>query len=493
VSRCDPACKQCIIGNIDNGAVICSYLGHGSIDSWASEGGGIFLSSDVASLGNGNQLPLLVTFTCLNGFFHSATDNYCLAEEFHRASQGGSVASWAHSGLDWAYSSGVIAECFYDALLNDGNTILGSAVYQAKACYFATDPYYWDQAMMLILLGDPALEMAFSATPDLVPGDIAFDPPLPVAGAADTVAATLFNAGRGSAADIAVNFWSGHPDSTGSTPIGSASVPSLEAGGRVSVSALWDPLPDAGSYAVYIHVDPGNEIIESGEWNNISWDTLRVRSPGEVLDTIPPVVELFVEGKGVGNGFADYDYPSSDPLIEATMTDHESGIDIDGIRVTLNGETVHGFQLEHDGNGSDTVALRYQPGFLEDAAYTLSVSCRDTCIVANGASATVTFVIESNTRIREIRNYPNPSSGETRFFYYLSREAADVTLRVYSVTGARIKTIRRAPGDRNANTVTWDGRDERGAAVASGVYFYTIVARGTGGTDRANGKMILVK
>ncbi len=491
VSRCHPACTQCIIDHIDNGAVICNFLGHGSIDTWTSEQ--IFLSDDVSSLGNGNLLPLLVTFTCLNGFFHSATDDNCLAEEFHRAPGGGSIASWAHSGLDWAYSSGIIGECFYDALINDGNTFLGAAVCQAKACYLATDPYYWDQAMMLILFGDPALRMAFSATPDLVPANITFNPAVPVVGTVDTVTATLYNAGRGLASDITVQFSNGHPDSAGSTIIGTVPVPYLEAGGRVPVSALWDSVPDVGSYAVYVMIDPEDEIAESGEWNNLLWDTLRVRSAGDVLDTIPPIVELFVEEKKVGSDFSDYDYASSNPLIEAHLIDHESGVDIDEISLTLNGQPKIEFELEHGGNGSETVTLRYQPGFLEDSEYTLVVGCRDTCIVPNAASAAVTFVVESHIRLRETRNYPNPWSNDTRFYYYLSQQTEDVTIHIYSVTGALIKTIHRAPGDQNANVVFWNGCDQHGVAVASGVYFYTIVASGVHGSDKASGKMVLIR
>lgn len=491
VSRCHPGCTQCIIGSIDNGVVICNYLGHGSIDTWTSEQ--IFLSSDVASLNNGNLLPLLLTFTCLNGFFHHATDDYCLAEEFHRADNKGAVACWAHSGLDWAYSSSILAENLYDAFLNDGNTILGSAVCQAKAGYLAGDPQYWDQAMMLILFGDPALEMGFSATPDLLPGDITFSPVLPVAGSHDTVRATVYNAGRGAASDVALIFTNGSPDSAGSTLIGEVTIPYLEAGTHITVFALWDTVPAVGTYPIFVEVDPENVIAESGEWNNLLWDTVRVRSPDDVLDTIPPVVELFIDEKRVGSEFADYDYTSSSPLIKAALSDQESGVDIDEIGLTLNGEPVYGFLIDSGGNGSKTATVRYQPEFLPDARYVLAVECADTCIVPNKASASVAFVVESHIRLRNVRNYPNPWSKDTRFYYYLSRQTEDVTIRIYSVTGALIKTIHRAPGNQNANVMHWDGTDEHGVAVASGVYFYTIIAKGIQGRDEAAGKMILIR
>jgi hypothetical protein len=72
-------------------------------------------------------------------------------------------------------------------------------------------------------------------------------------------------------------------------------------------------------------------------------------------------------------------------------------------------------------------------------------------------------------------NYPNPFNMETVISYVLSQEA-DVQLRIYNVLGEKVRTLvdeRQTPGSRE---VSWDGKDERGNDVTSGVYFYKLKA-----------------
>ena len=77
-------------------------------------------------------------------------------------------------------------------------------------------------------------------------------------------------------------------------------------------------------------------------------------------------------------------------------------------------------------------------------------------------------------------NYPNPFNPETWIPYQLAAPA-DVTLRIYAVDGTLVRTL--ALGHQSAGmyhsknrAVYWDGRNQHGEAVASGVYFYTLTA-----------------
>ncbi len=70
---------------------------------------------------------------------------------------------------------------------------------------------------------------------------------------------------------------------------------------------------------------------------------------------------------------------------------------------------------------------------------------------------------------------PNPFNPSTMIRFELPR-ATPVTLRVYDVAGALVRTLvagRRGPG---VDTVPWDGRDGRGREVPSGIYFLELVA-----------------
>lgn len=72
-------------------------------------------------------------------------------------------------------------------------------------------------------------------------------------------------------------------------------------------------------------------------------------------------------------------------------------------------------------------------------------------------------------------NYPNPFNPSTTIRYELAARTT-VELRVYDVSGALVRTLvneSKAPG---AYSLEWNGRNDAGEAVSSGVYFYRITA-----------------
>jgi len=81
-----------------------------------------------------------------------------------------------------------------------------------------------------------------------------------------------------------------------------------------------------------------------------------------------------------------------------------------------------------------------------------------------------------------LQNYPNPFNPDTWIPYQL-REDADVIIKIYASTGQLVRTL--SLGQKPAGFYTgkekaayWDGRNEAGEHVASGVYFYTLRAKG---------------
>jgi hypothetical protein len=75
-----------------------------------------------------------------------------------------------------------------------------------------------------------------------------------------------------------------------------------------------------------------------------------------------------------------------------------------------------------------------------------------------------------------LQNYPNPFNPETWIPYRLNR-AADVTIRIYDVNGHSIRLLHigeQMPGNyvTKNKAAYWDGLNEKGEKVASGVYFY---------------------
>ena len=71
------------------------------------------------------------------------------------------------------------------------------------------------------------------------------------------------------------------------------------------------------------------------------------------------------------------------------------------------------------------------------------------------------------------QNNPNPFTNATTICYQLPFES-DVSLRIYSFTGQLVRILVNERKEVGYYNVTWDGRDENGKEVTSGIYFYKI-------------------
>ena len=71
------------------------------------------------------------------------------------------------------------------------------------------------------------------------------------------------------------------------------------------------------------------------------------------------------------------------------------------------------------------------------------------------------------------QNYPNPFNPSTSISYSL-REPGPVQLTVYNVFGRAVRTLVDRHEEPGTRTVTWNGKDDSGKDVASGIYLYRL-------------------
>ncbi len=90
------------------------------------------------------------------------------------------------------------------------------------------------------------------------------------------------------------------------------------------------------------------------------------------------------------------------------------------------------------------------------------------------------------------QNYPNPFNPETRVEYAVpgsQKDGVPVLLEIYNVLGQLVRTLVDQPQSGGKHEVVWDGKDDGGKDVASGIYFYRLKAGETVETKR----MVLIR
>jgi hypothetical protein len=73
------------------------------------------------------------------------------------------------------------------------------------------------------------------------------------------------------------------------------------------------------------------------------------------------------------------------------------------------------------------------------------------------------------------QNFPNPFNATTTIRYSLPNQA-NVRLEIFNILGQKVKTLVNEPQEAGYKQVLWDGKNDQGDNVSSGVYFYRINA-----------------
>jgi hypothetical protein len=86
------------------------------------------------------------------------------------------------------------------------------------------------------------------------------------------------------------------------------------------------------------------------------------------------------------------------------------------------------------------------------------------------------------------QSYPNPFNNQTIINYSLLK-SCHVTLTIYNILGQKVKTLVDERQKTGPQTMNWDGKDEKGRDLTSGIYFYQLKA----GEITQTKRMVLLK
>jgi hypothetical protein len=74
-----------------------------------------------------------------------------------------------------------------------------------------------------------------------------------------------------------------------------------------------------------------------------------------------------------------------------------------------------------------------------------------------------------------LESRPNPTTGAATLSFSLAR-AGEISLAIYDASGRRVRALISGPRGPGTYAARWDGRDEKGIEVPSGIYFYKLFA-----------------
>ena len=207
-------------------------------------------------------------------------------------------------------------------------------------------------------------------------------------------------------------------------------------------------------------------------------------SDDPVTSTTPPLVKPYINDSFFING----GITGSNTSLFVSLFD-QTGINVSGYTIG------HDLSAVLDGNVElpyilndyyETAPNSYQQGYvnfpllgLADGKHTMTVKAWD--VNNNEGEGSVDFVVIDGTivDIQSLGNYPNPFSDVTHFVFEHNHpdEQLDVQINIYATDGKLARNITQSftPSGSRSAEITWNGTDNGGNKLPSGVYVYQLM------------------
>jgi len=199
-------------------------------------------------------------------------------------------------------------------------------------------------------------------------------------------------------------------------------------------------------------------------------------------------------------------FGSIDGTLEASFSNIQGGyqgvgnINADPLFIDPENDDYHllGFSPCIDSGTPDTIGLNLPPYDLDNNVRIWDGNDDGIAIIDMGAYefGSIPFVSIEDHQIYEenflLYNYPNPFNPSTTISFYLNTENTENTeISIFNIKGQKVKTLVNERLNSGLHSYNWNGDDNSGRSVSSGIYFYKLK---TGdGRFTSTKKMILMK
>lgn len=501
-----PAVNRAIDRRVRNGAFLINYTGHGGELGWAQER--ILDIPTILAWDNAYGMPIFMTATCEFTRFDDPLRTSA-GEHVLLNGNGGGIALLTTTRLVYSGPNFTLNQRFYDALFNrpadEVVTRLGDVYRVTKNNSISSSlPNHRNFS----LIGDPALPLALprynAEITSLTDTSGAPIDTLKALGVARVEGRVISSSGQ------VLNGFSGRVQATvfdrvkmnttlandGGFPFSYPSQESVIYRGNAEVIdghfAFEFVLPKDISYAVdttarislYAY---SSDHDASGYAENL---TIGSRDADAINDGSGPEVQLYLNDEN----FVFGGYTNAEPILVADVFD-PNGINTVGngighdITAVVDNDVANAIVLndyyESDLNTYKSGRVTFPFETLEPGSHSLSLKVWD--VHNNSGEAYTEFIVAESEEfaIERVLNYPNPFTTHTEFYFEHNQSCSflNVLIEVYTVSGKLVKsinTVSNTDGFRN-EPISWDGRDDFGDKLATGVYVYKVSVRNPAG------------
>ncbi len=519
-TRC-PSANAAINDQIYKGTFVMNYNGHGNTQVWAGER--ILTQDDFNNWQNANMLPFMVTATCDFGQFDHP-QYISAAEALVNRAKGGVITMFTTTQAVYAvYNKPINVQFLSTQFTRNADhswSTFGDAEVASKNSTYenTTQPQPIINFRKFALLGDPALTPAFPKYTTKI--DSVLDgATLEVS---DTVKALGSYLMKGSVRDFdgsVLTSFSGDLTVTIydkprniQTISGTNNIFQMQDNtiykGRVTVTNGQFSFRFITPKDIYYFFGKGkiSMYAQNGTTDAAGADTgfsVGGFSENPVISTSAPVVRPYINDSLFRNG----GITGSNTSLFVVLND-ETGINVSGNDVGHDLVAVLDDNVEQPyilNDFYETAPNTYQHGYvnfpisgLADGKHHIKVTAWD--VNDNSGSGEVDFtVIDGNVvDIKNLGNYPNPFNTLTHFVFEHNHpmEQLKVQIEIYNTSGELVKNIDRefTPEGSWSNDITWDGSDNHGALLASGIYVYRLnITTDRGFVSSAYQKLVIVR
>jgi len=511
LGRRRPLVNKAIIDAINNGTLIVNYIGHGSPDLWADEQ--IFDISLALPQMKNDKLFFLCAATCDFGYFdfiekQSAAEKLLLNEKY------GIIAGIAFNRPVFGNDNAIILYHLFDSLFRydknlqgyfDYNKSAGLGVFKLKQVKvgFATQK--------LIYFGDPTLVLQvprYYVSIDSVNGQMISSDEIKISALQDVkINASSLNITKGVGETTVLDAYRQEfikplnkyiKDKGGVIYRGKATIKNGKIEDKFIVPKDISYSDQKGKVFVYFY-DENSKSDGIGVFTNIKLDGLDTTKTFN--DTKGPKIEIFFDN--IGNSFGRIVNSNLKLLIKL---EDESGINTTGLglghklEAIINDEEKNSIDLSQyyvsdlDSYGKSGL-VEYNLSNLKPGKNKIKIIAWD--ILNNYSMKEVEFlVVEGNQAVlSEVYNYPNPFNSNTYFVFQHNLAQINAEIKIYTIAGRCIKTIKQYGISDRYVRIFWDGKDENYNNIANGVYFYKVKINSSNGEQTAEkiGKLTVIK